>query len=215
MTDNSNDPFWKMKLALLKAQLAHPDASVARFKAFFTEEFGQPPPPEFVSVFEKHLKKKEEDAPPREEKPVPAPSPKAGPSSLREAIQARPAPAAPVKAVQPAPPRPPQQTSRPPQPPPRPAMSAATPVSDPVKPAGAGRPARPTAADDETAEGAKSLLPAKLAILKKVLAHPNPSLQVLEQAFEEDLGFRLSPDVKAVFLREMRKRKDERDDRDN
>ena len=80
-----------------------------------------------------------------------------------------------------------------------------------MKPAGESKPLRLTAEDDETEAGSKSLLPAKLSILKKVLSHPNPSLQVLEQAFEEELGFRLSPDVKAVFFIEMRKRRDERD----
>ncbi|MBU2489404.1 MAG: hypothetical protein KKA60_08445 [Proteobacteria bacterium] len=193
MTEN-NDPFWKMKLALLKDQLAHPDPSAARFKAFFTEEFGQPPPVEFVDVFEKHLKKRMGNTGPRkapEGKAPTAPPPKA------ETPPAR------------------QVPSRPPQPPPKPAASASRQVNAPVRPTGPSpKPVRLTAADDETEAGSRALLPAKLAILKKVLAHPNPSLQVLEQAFEEELGFRLSADVKTVFFREMRKRRGELDERD-
>lgn len=52
------DPFWKMKLALVKTILAEEHPSQEFLEHTFLEEFGSPPSSEIVAIFKNELKKK-------------------------------------------------------------------------------------------------------------------------------------------------------------
>lgn len=52
------DPFWKMKLALVKTILAEEHPTLDFLEQTFVEEFGSPPPAELVAMFREELKKK-------------------------------------------------------------------------------------------------------------------------------------------------------------
>lgn len=52
------DPFWKMKLALVKTILAEEQPTLDFLEQTFVEEFGSPPSADLVGIFENELRKK-------------------------------------------------------------------------------------------------------------------------------------------------------------